>query len=699
MATTRTKDFIFSSTIAYEIEFGELYARFFFDGALLDGDGAPIVTPYLAADLPELNFRQIGDTMWITHDQYKPRKLTRTTVTTFSLDVITFTTGPFLIRNDILNDDAVTMKYTGALTTTSVGTLISSAAIFESGHVGGLFQLTHPVITADSKVSTSGASQSSALFVKGKLTFLSHNRWTGTAHYERKEGDNAFEIKTTQVSANDTNLQHTFIEREFDTQFRISPVAGMSASFEGDIINRESTTIGIVRIDSITSTTEAVCTVMTNMGGSSALTTLRWAEGAWSGVQGYPKSIAFFNGHAVYAGRRSLWLSRVGRFEFFDAGLLDDDAFTVELETTDEIMWVDTVKDNGKDVIVAGTTGQPWTLQSNKVGTVMTPTNFTIDELDGFGSANIQPIRVNSALIFVDSVQKKLVELAYNVQQAKVTNPDILSLAEDATATSKITWLAHQKHPDSIIWFGMADGTIHSLTYQRDQNVIAYAPHPMGTAVVESGSIIPATNEDEIWISVVRTIGGADFTFIERFHPRRITDEDDAHFVDSGVIYDDAAATVIPGGDHLEGETVQIWADGEVIASQAVSSGSITLAVAASKVHYGIGFTPQLKPMRLDRETAGGSTHGSIAHIPELVISLLESKNAKYGRSLTDLRDIPVDQPKTVNNSTVTGLFTGDVTVTNVGGFSIEDPIVISTDGPSPLAVRAIIARKDITGR
>ena len=64
---TRMIPFVYSSTIAYTIEFGEYYASFFYDGELLNGDGAPIATPYLAADLPSLDYKQIGDTMWITH--------------------------------------------------------------------------------------------------------------------------------------------------------------------------------------------------------------------------------------------------------------------------------------------------------------------------------------------------------------------------------------------------------------------------------------------------------------------------------------------------------------------------------------------------------------------------------------------------------------------------------------------------------
>ena len=705
----RMVPFIYSSTIAYIVEFGEYYASFFYDGELVNGDGAPIESPYLEADLPELDIRQVADTMWITHPDYKQRKLTRTTAITFSLDVIPFTKGPFMIRNDIANDDDVTMKYTGTLTKDAVGTLTSSVAHFETGHIGALFQLTHPRTLENAKVSDTGDNYdaiiadggSTALDIKGNYTFNTHGTWTGTVRLLRKQGDNTWETHRTFIATGDRNIQYTATENEYNVQYKFMTESGMSAAFGGDITANTSTTIGIVRIDSIVSTTVANCTVLSLIGGTSADTTLRWAEGAWSDVQGYPKSITFFADRCVYAGKRYGWQSRVGSYENFDEDIKNADAFTITLPTANEIMWVDTID----KTIVFGTTGAPWTLQSNKVGTVLTPTNFTIDEQSGYGCADIQGIKINNAIIFVDYVQKKLMEYAFSVQEQKYVTNEITVLAEHFTATSTITWLAHQSKPESIIWFGMADGTYHSFTYQRDQNVLAYALHPT-TGDVRSGCIIPSTDEDEVWLSVERDIGGeTDVSCIERMWPRRLTDEDDAHFADCGVIYDGVAATTISGGDHLEGETVAILADGEVVTPQAVSGGAITLTTAASKVHYGLPFRPKVKPMRLDVVDAGGTTHGSIKRIPELVLSILESNNVSYGDSADDLFDVDLTTAELVNNSEVDGLFTGDVTVHQDGGFSIEDSIMVSCGttssiaDPTPLTLRAIVAKVQKTGR
>ncbi len=707
---TRMVPFKFSATVTYMIEMGDLFMSFFFDGALLDGDGASIATPYAEADIPQLQFEQVGDVMWITHVDYAPRKLSRTSATVFSLDEIIFTKGPFLVRNDIENDDAVTMKYTGTLTVDAVGTLISSSAHFLAGHVGALFELTHERSLTDAKVETTGDSDSAELAVKGAWGFNTHGTWTGTVTIQRKQGDNDFEVFRTFIGDRDRNIQLSATEQEDNVVFKIVTEAGMSADFSADITANSSTTQGIVRIDSITNTTTAVCTVLSLMGGASTDTTLRWAEGAWSGVQGYPKSITFFADRAIYAAIRSGWMSRVGDFENFSAGTLDSDSFTIFLPTGNEIMWVDTVD----KTIVFGTTGNPWTLQSNRVGTPLTPTSFTIDEQSGIGSADIQNLKIDNALIYVDFVQKKLMEYGLNADQQKYLSNEITVLAEHFTATSTITWLSRQKNPESIIWFGMADGTIHSFTYQRDQNVLAYASHPMsGTTSVSSGAVIPSTDEDEVWLSVERTLSAGAITSIERFTPRRVNDEDDEHFADTAVIYDSTATTTITGLDHLDGETVVILADGQVIAPAIPASGQITLSVAASVVHVGLPFTPFVKPMRLDTETRAGSSHGTTKKIAEVVLSILDSKNVRYGDVEGNMLPLDLDNNDgtLVNNSEIDGLFTGDVVAHFTAGFSLEDSILISSSqtrdaadsddltDPTPLTLRAIVARLDEVGR
>lgn len=61
----------------------------------------------------------------------------------------------------------------------------------------------------------------------------------------------------------------------------------------------------------------------------------------------------------------------------------------------------------------------------------------------------------------------------------------------------------------------------------------------------------------------------------------------------------DAPFTTLAGLDHLEGQTVQVFADGNVQTEQVVTDGAITLDAPASFVTVGIGFTATLKTLPL----------------------------------------------------------------------------------------------------
>lgn len=54
-----------------------------------------ITTPYMEGDLEELQFAQSADTMYITHQNYEPRKLTRTAHTSWTLATFSRTADPF----------------------------------------------------------------------------------------------------------------------------------------------------------------------------------------------------------------------------------------------------------------------------------------------------------------------------------------------------------------------------------------------------------------------------------------------------------------------------------------------------------------------------------------------------------------------------------------------------------------------------
>lgn len=126
--------FIFSATQSYVIEIGILSAQVYSAGALVIG--ATFVTPWAAADLPNLRWSQSSDTLTVVHPNYPPYEIKRTSANSFTCLQAVYVNGPFLPQNT----DGTTFVFASAIT--GAVTLTASSPIFNANQVGGLMQLT-----------------------------------------------------------------------------------------------------------------------------------------------------------------------------------------------------------------------------------------------------------------------------------------------------------------------------------------------------------------------------------------------------------------------------------------------------------------------------------------------------------------------------------------------------------------------------
>ena len=94
---------------------------------------------------------------------------------------------------------------------------------------------------------------------------------------------------------------------------------------------------------------------------------------------------------------------------------------------------------------------------------------------------------------------------------------------------------------------------------------------------------------------------------------------------------------VFAGLEHLEGETVQILADGAVKPNEVVTSGQITLESEASIVHVGLSFTSKVKTMPLEGGGESGTSQGKPQRVHKVHIRILDSLAMKHGIDDTDL--------------------------------------------------------------
>lgn len=785
----RMVPFIYSSTIAYQVEFGNLYCRFYYNGGLVTsgGNAVEVVTPYLEADLPYLDFNQSADVMWITHPSYAPRKLSRVSATSFQLEEIEFNTGPFLPRNDLDKNDGVTLtvsgynifsatvggagvgKFTiisatdisdlfipnkrfyvssstandGAYTvhattaTTYVGntvtvytnetvasdapnghiiiaggtsTMTASSATFTEGHEGALFKLTHKRVQTVVQGGLSAAGKlTRAISVKGTWTATTHGKWTGTLEIQRMEDGENWETFRTYTSKQDMNIQKTDVETFDNVQYRLyvtSLTDGASYPISGSISVDDSTQDGIVRVTDYVSPTEVEVEIITPIGLDTPI--YRWAEGSWSDERGYPKQVTFFEERIVYGYTiyqpNQLWLSKTGDFENFEAGTNDNNSFSLVLPTSDAIMWVDSL-----EALLVGTSGGEWRIRSNSLDEALTPSNFSIKQQTTWGAGNLGSIKVSDAILFIDYVGRKIREVAWNDEQQKFTSPDLTSLAENITVGG-IGGYAYQRNPDSIVWIWLKTPyyfngdliSLISMTYDRSQNVIAFAMHSFGEtngvpevspgAEVESVCVTPSTNEDVVTLAVKRVINGSTVRYIEQIQPVDFGNNiEDCFFVDCGLSYDSTPATTFSGLDHLEGETVTVLGDGCVFADQVVTGGEVTLSQAVSVCHIGLKSRYKLEPMRLAGNP--GDIMGLERTIPEILVSFYKTSGASYGDGTNTY---PIDFRTTEVFGSPPALFTGEKKLPFNSGFTTQDTIIISGSDPLPCTVRAIVPSVEI---
>ena len=154
---TRLIPFVFNTDQTYILEFGNLYIRFYKDEGNLTSGGSPyeVSTPYTSAQLPDLQFAQTGDLIYIAHNSHAPRKLSRSGDTTWTLtNLMLKNTTTVFKRGPFLDDNITAVTITPSGDTGANVTLTASAATFNANHVGSFWKVKEGVVHIDTYTST-----------------------------------------------------------------------------------------------------------------------------------------------------------------------------------------------------------------------------------------------------------------------------------------------------------------------------------------------------------------------------------------------------------------------------------------------------------------------------------------------------------------------------------------------------------------
>lgn len=688
------QSFEFSQDQAYVLEFGDQYVRFYTQNGQLVSGMTPVevATPYTQANLfnadgtCRLRLAQSGDFLYITHPLYQTRVLKRTSPTSFVLDLFDPVGGPF---KDVDPDQTITV-YADAATGTV--TLTASSAVFLAGHVGTLFLL-------ESQTSAQVPSWEAGKRIAGP--------GDSVLGLVRRSDGKFYECVTNYTVPGGGVEARTGTSKPVHSRGVVADGDGNAVTSAGTMFaNRQGfdwlflhAGYGWVKINSIGGGgTTASCTVVSRLPAEVVGTgnaTTRWAHSSWSGVEGWPSSVTFFRERLCFARGQRVWMSVAAGFDDFSARNLAgevaaDQAISLEVASGEinEIQWLHPDRE-----LIAGTAGGEFTIGELTNGDPLGPGNIKVQLQSRFGTRGVPPVGSGQSTLFLLRAGTKLREIAYEFTSDGYQTKDATTLAEHITKPSVID-MDYALDPYSVVWCVRSDGLLLGFTWNNEEQVKGWHRHQLGGAgIVESVAVIPRPDNtsDQVWMSVRRTINGQTRRFVEYMENpwERGQAQADAFYVDSGLTYSGAPATTISGLTHLEGQVVDVLADGSPHPQRTVTSGAITLQRPASKVQVGLPCPPRLLTMRLEAGSQDGTAQGKTKRIHKVTFRLQDSAVLKVGPNASSLQQVefrtptdPMDAPPP--------LFSGDKLVAWPSGYETEARMYVTADQPTPLTLVAI---------
>ncbi len=154
------------------------------------------------------------------------------------------------------------------------------------------------------------------------------------------------------------------------------------------------------------------------------------------------------------------------------------------------------------------------------------------------------------------------------------------------------------------------------------------------------------------------------------------------------------AVTSISGLDHLEGEAVKVFANGNVISGKTVSAGKVTLSTGASRVHIGKGYTADIETLDFHYDTRQGPSKDKEKDMSSVVIGFEKSRELFIGPSSDRLLEVAMRSDEDYGEEIQ--LFTGDKEVTIE---PVEDrkssSLYLRSENPVPVTILSLIARME----
>jgi hypothetical protein len=403
--------------------------------------------------------------------------------------------------------------------------------------------------------------------------------------------------------------------------------------------------------------------------------------------------VTFHEERLLFAGSaawpQTIWGSVTNDWTNFNLGAADADsvAFTLASGEVNPIQWL-----LSQSVLFCGTTDGEWAMGSSTVQEPLTPSNVWVRQQTKCGAARMQPIKLGHSLLYLQRLKKTLLEQVYQADADMYESVDLSILASHLTRGYTVDEMAFQREPFSTLWIVRSDGELLGFSYYKAHEIAAWHRHDTGAAgKFKSVAVIPGLDREEVWFAIQRTVDGLNKIYIEFMASGDWTALEDAWYLDSAIVFSNEAsgAVALAGLDHLEDETVNVWADGLDQTPLQVVNGAVT-ADNFAQAAVGLPFDSQLETLNLEAlDPTQGTTQGRKKKLTRLMLRMYQTgAGVEVGPDSTHSDAVKL---------TAGVLFTGDKDIFFPGGWNNDLNIVIKQPTSAPMTVLAMVCDLDLS--
>lgn len=647
-----------------------------------------LATPWAAADMNLIRWDQSGDVVFAACPGYRQRRIERRAADSWSVVEYLSDSGPFRIQN-------VTPLTIAPSATSGDITLTSSAAMFRASQVGALFKITHTGQTQS--ISLTGANQfSSSIRITGvgatrAFSVVITGTWVATITLQYSLDDASWIDATSGSYAANTAISYNDTLDNQIIYYRIGIKAGnyTSGTATAQIQVSSGSQTGIARITGFTSSTVVNAGVITSFAAAGASSD--WSESYWSAYRGYPSSVAFYEGRLWWSGKDRIWGSVSDDFSNFDDTTIGDSgpiSRSIGSGPVDTVNWLLPLQR-----LVLGCEGKVRTARSSSLDEPMTPSNFNLKGIATQGAAAVNAVEVDTAGLFVQRSGIRVYEAGYSADSYDYQATDLTSHIPEIGEPSIIR-MAVQYQPETRVHCVRSDGTVAVLVYDRAEEVKCWVDVETD-GLVEDVCVLPGTPEDQVYYTVNRTINGSTVRYHEKWalesecHGGTLNKQADSFVVGSGAV---------DGLDHLEGETVVVWADGVYVGDYTVTAGVAVGAASATSWVAGLAYMAQYKSTKLAYATDQGTMLCAPKRISRIGIIArnIHPTGLQFGPDFDTLEDLPMVEDGAAISQDVIREAYDEQSFPFVGEWNTDSRLCLQATAPKPVTLLACVVSFDI---